>query len=189
MHPHFPLAVRRTLGRSSVALLIAIAACGDNGTTRDTTSEGALGQSATPSPAAAVGSSTQLEMRISGGQFAGTHQATDNVTCTSDRETWMFASSRPGDRGLTQVLLMLEGVQPTGGSSREVSLTAQFGDPMRETSPDAGSISIDPVGGEGTGSGTVRREGRAAVIEVDGTTGDGAQVSVVVRCESVAGLQ
>jgi hypothetical protein len=188
MHPHVAISVRRTLGRSSLALLIAVAACGDNGTTRDSTPEGVLGQSATPAPAAPAVTSTQMEMRISGGQFAGTHQATDNVACTLDQDTWMVTSSRPGDQGLTQVLLMVDGVQPTGGSSREVSLMATFGDPMRVTSPNAGSISVDPVGEEGTGSGTVRREGRAAVIEVDGTTGDGDRVSLVVRCESVSGL-
>jgi hypothetical protein len=192
MHPPFAAFARRFFGRSALALLLAFAACGDGGdrvTPGDSSPGGVNQQTGTPSPAPSAAASTGIELRVGGGQFAGTHQVTDNVTCTVDPGTWMVSSSRPGDQGVTQVLLLLEGVQPAGGSSQDVSLMVHFGDPMGGTSTNSGSISIDPAGGEGTGSGTVRRDGRGAVIEVDGTTSDGARVSAVTRCASVAGTQ
>jgi hypothetical protein len=187
MHP----TIIGTARRSSIALLLVLAACGDEGERGmpEASPDGAAGQTATPSPAASAGSSTRLELNISGGPFAGTHQVTDNASCTLDRDTWMVAAGSPGGRGVTQALLMLEGVPPTGGSSGEVTLMVGFGNPMNEADPNSGLISLDPEGGEGTGTGTVRRDGGRAVIELNGTTGDGARVSAVVQCERVTGIQ
>jgi hypothetical protein len=190
MHMPIHATVRRFISPASLALLLAVGACGgndDRGVAGDAPATDVTAQNASRSATTTSASATSLEIRISGGQHAGTHQVSDNVSCTVDPGTWMVTASRPGDQGLTQVLLLLEGVQPTGGSSGEVSLMAQFGDPMSGTGPNSGSISLDPAGGEGTGSGTVRREGRGAVIELNGTTSDGAQVSAVIRCATVAG--
>jgi hypothetical protein len=192
MHPFFLASARRASGLSAVALLLALSACGDDGagrTSQEASPDGAAGQTVAPSPAASAASAAGLELRIGEGPFAGTHQAPGSVTCVAEPGTWVISMDRPGDRGITQALLVLEGVQPTGGSSQQVSFTVQFGDPMDDTSTASGSVFLDPAGGEGTGTGTVRRDGRGAVIEVDGTTGDGVRVSAVIRCETVAGVQ
>jgi hypothetical protein len=189
MHPTFVSSARRSSGLCSLALLLALSACGGegtDGTTREASPAGAGEQTAVP-PAGA--SSNRLELTISAGPFAGTHQVTDDVTCVADPSGWVVASNRPGSQGVSQTLLVLEGVPLTGGSSPEVSFTAHFGDAMDDSSPNSGSVSVDPAGGEGAGTGTVRRDGRGAVIEVDGTTSDGARVSAVTRCGTVAGIQ
>jgi hypothetical protein len=192
MHPFFLASARRALGLSAVALLLALSACGDDGagrTSHEASPDGVAGQTVAPSPAASGASAAQLEVKISEGPFAGTHQATGNVTCVAEPGTWVVSTSRPGDRGITQASLVLEGVQPTGGSSQQMSFAVHFGDLMDDASTTSGTVFLDPAGGEGTGTGTVRRDGRGAVIEVDGTTGDGVLVSAVVRCETVAGIQ
>lgn len=190
MHPTFAYIARGTLSLSAVALLLVLSACGaedEDGTTGEAAPVSTAEQAAAPSPTPGA-SATRLEIEIGGGPFAGTHRVTDNVSCTAEPGTWMVASSNPGSQGPTQVLLLLEGVPVTGGSSRELSFVAHFGDPMDDTGTDSGSVTLDPAGGEGSGNGTVRRDGRGAVIEVDGATSDGAKVSAVVRCENVAGV-
>jgi hypothetical protein len=192
MHPFILASARRTFGLSAVALLLALSACGDDGaggTSHEASSDGVAGQTVAPSPSASGASAAQLEVRISEGPFAGTHQAPGNVTCVAEPGTWVMSTNRPGDRGITQATLVLEGVQPTGGNSQQMSFVVHFGDPMDDTSATAGTVFLDPAGGEGTGTGRVRRDGQGAVVEVDGTTGDGVRVSAVIRCETVAGIQ
>ena len=94
-----------------------------------------------------------------------------------------------GDPAISQFLLMLQEVPPTGGSSQNVNFTVVFGDPMDETSTNSGMIGLSAVAGGGTGTGTARRDGRGAVIEVEGTTHDGAKISAVIRCENVEIIQ
>lgn len=190
MHPIFITAALRSFGLSSPVLLLALSACGGgdaNGTAREGSSASAGEQTAASSPAP-VSSSVPFELKISQGPFAGTHHMTDNVNCTAEPGTWMVTSGRPGTQGITQVLMTLEGVPVAGGSSQELAFMATFGDPMDDSNPNSGTMSFGQGVGEGTGTGTVRRNGRSAVIEVVGTTGDGADVSVAVRCATVAGV-
>jgi hypothetical protein len=174
MHPTFVSSARRSFGLCSVALLLVISACGgDNGdgTTGEAYPDGAGGQTDAPSSGA---SSERLELTISGGPYAGTHEITDGVYCAAEPGTWV-ASVDPflGDRGLNTLQLNLKGVPVTGGSSTQVGLMAVFGEP--ET-----IIAFD-----GTGTGTARLEGEGAVIELNGTSTDGAAVSVVVQCATL----
>jgi hypothetical protein len=189
----FPTA-RRTSGFTSVVLLLALAACGGDGgggASPEGSPEGVADRTSSPaagSTAAGV-QGTRIDLTVTGGAFAGTHQLTENVACVSEPGNWMVSSTRQGDQGLTQILLLVDDVPATGGSSEEMSLMATFGDPMNDSATNSGTLTLDPVAGEGTGSATVRRDGRAAVLEVNGTTAEGARVSAVVRCESVAGSQ
>jgi hypothetical protein len=164
-------------------VLFAVTACGGNdantGTAGESSPASAAGQAAAPGPATAGGATAaQSEIRIGGGPFAGTHPVAGHA-CVVQPGTWMVSSSSPGNQGLTQFLLMLEGVQATGGSSSQVGVTAHFGD--------SGTVSFGSEVGEGSATATARREGRGGVVEVDGTTGDGEKVSVLIRCETLAG--
>lgn len=185
----------RSFGLSSLVLLLGLAACGGedaSGTAGEAPPAGVAEQSAAPSPGVVPApprgaSSARIELKIGGGPLAGTHEATENVACVTDPGTWMVTSSGVGSQGITTLLLMVEGVPPTGGSSPEMSLTVHFGDPMSDAGAGSGSVTVDPAGGEGTGTATVRRDGPGAVIEVDGTTSNGETVSAVIRCGAVAG--
>lgn len=182
--------VLRALGPRSLALLLALTACGGDeadGTARDASPDLTAEQSAAPArdPSGAEGSTDRLEVTIGEGPFAGTHQATGDMSCSAQPGVWGATLTVEGGQAMSEVLLMLQGVPVTGGSTQEVNFTITFGDPMDDESENAGLVGIGAVAGGGSGTGTVKREGRGAVIEVEGTTYYGAKVSAVVRCATV----
>ncbi len=173
--------VRRFLGPGSLSLLFALTACGgddgNDGMAGEAPPSGVAEQAAAPAPAMRGASSAPLELRISEGDFAGTHQMTGAMSCIAQPGTWMVTANRPGNEGITQVLMTLEGVPVTGGTSSQMGFMAHFGD--------SGTMSFGSEVAEGSGTATARRDGQGAVIEVNGTTEDGADVSAAIRCESL----
>lgn len=198
MHPtsvssnRFPPALR-SFGARSLFLLLALTACGGdeaNGTAPEPSSVApaeAAGETGAPSqdPSGTEGSSDRLEVTISKGPFAGTHQAEGDMGCYAQPGIWGAGLTVEGDQRMSEVLLMLQGVPVAGGSTEDVNFTITFGDPMDEMSENSGLTGIGAVAGGGSGTGTVKREGRGAVIEVEGTTHYGAKISAVVRCATV----
>jgi hypothetical protein len=89
----------------------------------------------------------------------------------------MVTSSRPCNEGITQVLMTPERVPVTGGTSSQMGFVAHFWG-LRH-------MSFGSEEAEGSGTATARRDGQGAVIELNGTTEDGADVSAVIRCESL----
>ena len=133
-----------------------------------------------------------IELKISEGPFAGTHQVTGDMDCAvlaQQPGTWMAGLIRMGDPAISEVGLSLQGVPVSGGSSQEVIFSVTFGDPTDETSTSGGMIYLPPAAAGGTSTGRARRDGRGAVIEVEGTTQSGAKISAVIRCENVKVIQ
>lgn len=183
----------RSYGTRSLFLLFVLTACGGDeadGTAPDPSSAPAAGVTAPagePSQdvSGAEGSSDQIEVTLGEGPFAGTHRATGDMECFAQPGIWGASLTGGGDQAMSEVLLMLQGVPATGGSTQDVNFTITFGDPMQGTIEDSGLVGIGAVAGGGSGTGTVKREGGGAVIEVEGTTHYGAAISAVVRCATV----
>lgn len=180
----------RVLSPRSLVLLLALTACGGDeadGAAREASPAPAAEQPVAPAqdPSGAEGSSDRLEVAISEGPFAGKHEATGDMDCFAQPGIWGASLTVEGDQAMSEVLLMLQGVPVTGGSTQEVNFTITFGDPMDDMSENAGLVGIGAVAGGGSGTGTVKREGRGAVIEVEGSTHYGAKISAVVRCATV----
>lgn len=181
-------------------VMLAAAACGD----RD-----AQAGVATPGVAApgergtAEGSATGGEDRSSDGTtpgrvevaidiqpFPGTHQLAGEMQCHVFDGTWQAGIEQERDRGLSGVLLMLQGVPATGGTTDRVTFAATFGaNVMDEVDPNSGLVEIHGAEIGGDARGTVTREGAGAVLTVEGTTHYGARVAATVRCDTVDVMQ
>ena len=169
--------------------VLSLAACDNQDAEADVAARVELAAAPAHDAAVPENSSDRLELNISDGPFAGTHQVTGDMDCFAQPGVWGAGLTRMGDPAISQFLLMLQGVPPTGGSSQDVNFTVVFGDPMDETSTDSGMIGLSAVAGGGTGTGTAKRDGRGAVIEVEGTTHTGAKISAVIRCENIEIIQ
>lgn len=137
------------------------------------------GAPAAPS-AAEAGSAHSYEVTIASGPFAGTHRGTDELNCMIHDGSWGADFSSERDRGVSALLVSLEGVSETGGSTEDVNLMLTFG---RLGDPSAGGVGVGSAVG-GTARATAERDGAAAVMRVEGKTSYGAAVSAVVRCSS-----
>lgn len=128
------------------------------------------------------GSEDTYVVTIGSGPFAGTHRGADQITCTAYDETWSAEFDEERERGVSSLSLNLEGVPETGGSTENVSLLVTFG---QLGAPGGGGVGIGGPGIGGTARATVERQGSGAVIRVEGETGYGAAMSVMVRCRSL----
>ena len=169
--------------------VLSLAACNNRDAEADVAPRVELAAAPADDAGAPENSSDRLELKISDGPFAGTHQMTGDMDCFAQPGVWGAGLTRMGDPAISQFLLMLQEVSPAGGSSQNVNFTVVFGDPMDETSTNSGMIGLGAVAGGGTGTGTAKRDGRGAVIEVEGTTQSGAKVSAVIRCQNVEIIQ
>ena len=184
MNPTFASSARRSFGLGSLALLFALAACG--GEDANTTArEASAGVAETPGTSA-----DRLELTISNGPFAGTHQVAHNFDCAAQPGSLFMTLDREGNQGITQSSLILQGVPVTGGSTSQVQLVVAFADMADAAGSSMVALSTMAGAGAEAGSatGTTRREGRGAVIEVEGTNHDGVELAAVIRCETLDGI-
>jgi hypothetical protein len=181
---------RRPVGMSLLALLFVLTACGGDGAGDNadaTVSDRGDQQAGLQTDAAATGDSEdRLELTISGGRFAGTHEVTGDMACFAQPGIWGAGLSRLGDPGISEYLLLLQGVPVTGGTTDQVELAVTFGDVMAdETGQNSGLVGISAASGGGSGTASVTTAGRGATIEVTGTSNHGAPLTAVIRCASV----
>jgi hypothetical protein len=181
---------RRLVSTSVLALLFVVTACGGDGSGDD--AGGAVAQrdgqqAGTASDPAATGDSAdRLQVTISERPFPGMHEVTGDMACFAQPGIWGAGISRLGDPGISEFLLMLQGVPVTGGSTEQVEFSVTFGDVMTDpTGESSGLVGIGGAVGGGTGSATVTPEGRGATIEVEGTSNHGTAIRAVVRCANV----
>jgi hypothetical protein len=180
---------RRSAGTALLALLFLLAACGGDrpGGTGETASGMEGEQAATRNDAASTGDSAdRLELTITERPFPGTHEVTGDMACFAQPGIWGAGISRLGDPGISEFLLLVQGVPVTGGSSDQVEFSVTFGDVMNDdTGQSSGLVGIGAASGGGSGTATVTRDGRRATIEVAGTSNHGTAISAVIRCASV----
>jgi hypothetical protein len=135
-----------------------------------------------PIPTTPVSGETYV-VTIGSGPFAGTYRGADELNCIVDHETWAADFDAERDRGLSALMVHLEGggLSETGGTTEDGHILLQFG-----------QLGQDGGGGLGAGrsvGGTLRataeRDGADALMRMEGTTSYGAAVSASVRCRSV----
>ncbi len=138
-----------------------------------------------------AGGDDRFEVKITQGKakspvpFEGTHIASGEMSCSSTaNDIWAanITVKKPSGNGLTEVLVMLTGVPASGGKTEEVNLGLTFGQLDDEN---GAVLGIGAAVGGGTGTGTVQRDGKGAVIKIEGFTHYGAAISAVVECKTV----
>jgi hypothetical protein len=171
--------------------LLALVGCGGGGAETRPAAAGyaaSLAGGAAPSAAspAAGGGADAFEVTVagSGSPQAGTHRGTGKLGCMVHNRLWQANWEAPAETGLSSLLLQLKEVPASGGSSNKLTFTAVFGS---QEKADAITAMVDVHGSEfgRDGRGTVTREGKGAVIRIEGTAQQGSRVTTVLRCASV----
>ncbi|MBW3571301.1 MAG: hypothetical protein KY467_09355 [Gemmatimonadetes bacterium] len=132
-------------------------------------------------PAAVPSSGETYVVTVGSGPFAGTYRGTDELNCIIGDETWSADFDEDRDRGVTALLVHLEGVSETGGTTEDAHLSVMFGRPGE---PGFGAVGAGASTG-GALRATAERDGADAVMRLEGTTSYGAAVTATVRCRSV----
>ncbi len=184
LHPFSQRSTRWGIQVLPLAVVLGFTACGDLGA-NDRPAPEQRSSEASDQPAPNQSSSDAYELNIGSGPFAGTHQDTGDMGCNRTAGMWLAGLDRlERERGVSGFSLMLPGVPATGGSTEEVNLGVTFGQ-NDDMSGNFGLLGIGGAVGGGAGRATVEREGKGAVIRIEGTTQDGAPISAVVRCRTV----
>jgi hypothetical protein len=128
-----------------------------------------------------------VELTVGGSPFAGTHQLSGEFGCSviEGLRMWSGGSGLNSNRrGISEAAFSIQGVPASGGSTEEVEFWATFG----QIDDDTGNFGMAGIGqavGGGKGRATVRREGRGAMITVQGTGVGGTTISATVRCRTL----
>lgn len=170
----------RTSTRLSLPLvaLAALLACDAGG--QDPAPGGAAAASADTRAAPALAAGETYVVTIASGPFAGTHRGADEMNCMIHDDSWAADFSEERSRGVSALLVQLEGVTASGGVTDDVHLLLMFGQPGEAG---GGGVALGGATG-GTVRGTAQREGAAAVMRIEGATAAGDRVSAEVRCPS-----
>lgn len=169
-------------------LLVATAAAACDGAAQERESAPAtavLEQASEQPPQAAVLSDTvdSYEIRIAEGPFAGVHRGTRELNCFAQDGMWGADFSIEGGKDLTMMLMHARGVPGNGGSTSDVHLNLIFGEPG-DMMPGSGTTGIGSAIGGGAGQATVTRDGKTALIRIEGTTVHKSPITAVLRCGS-----
>lgn len=181
----------RTVAATFSALMFSLAACGSDARQDASTESGGdvdRGAMRADAPDSSRGSPKEgrIDATIAGPAFAGRHQVRDDMQCTSTAGIWQAGFENGRKTGLSAALVMLQGIPASGGTSDNTTLTLTFGDPMTEViDTNAGLVQLHPRALGFDAHGTVKREGKGAVITVEGTAQGAGRVTVVVHCASV----
>jgi hypothetical protein len=177
--------------RSSFALLLfpvltaaGLLACDEGAQDPPPPDAGVRAATAEPQPVAtAPASGETYVVTIGSGPFAGTYRGADEMNCIVDHETWAADFDAERDRGLTALMVHLEGpgLSETGGTTEDGQIMLMFGQPGEDGG--GGVAAGRSVGG--ILRATAERDGADAVMRMEGTTSYGAAVSATVRCRSV----
>lgn len=164
-----------------LVVLAGLLAC-DAGA-QDPATGGAAATSADTREAPATAADETYVVTIGSGPFAGTYRGADELNCIIDDETWSADFDAERDRGVSALMVHLEGVSETGGTTVDGNIMVIFG---RVADGAEGSGGVGAGGGAG-GSlrATAERDGADAVMRLEGTTSYGARVAATVRCRSV----
>lgn len=180
----------------ALSALLALAACGERdaraGAAAAATTGSEAGVAAEAGDDAPRGtdrsSGDRVEVTLSKPPFAGTHEAAGEMGCMMFNGLWQASLEQDRASGLSGTLVQLKDVPAAGGSTDKVTLSLVFGRPGDEGG-DAGVIDVHGAESGGDGRGTVTREGKGAVLRIEGTTHYGAQVAGVIRCATVDFMQ
>jgi hypothetical protein len=132
-------------------------------------------------------STDRVQVTIAGTRLAGSHEASADMHCHMYAGTWQANFEQEREVGLSAMLVQLKEVPAAGGSTDKVSFTVTFGQ-MDDMSGNAGMFLLHGAESGGDARATVTRDGRGAVLSLEGTH-EGARVSAVVRCGTVEFLQ
>lgn len=127
----------------------------------------------------------RIEVTIAGPAFAGRHEVSGDMQCHSTAGIWQAMYETDRKSGLSTALVMLQGVPASGGTSEQVTLNLMFGQVEDDLDPNSGMVDLYARGLGGDARGTVTREGKGAVLTIEGTTPHAGRVTTVVRCASV----
>lgn len=138
----------------------------------------------------------RFEVRVSNGvppHWDGVHTLAGDMACAAtgghpSGTIWQAAFELPtvhSGRTLKSFLLTSFGVPVSGGQTSAVHFWLTFGEHVHD---DLNLFGISNSMGEGAGSGTltVERRGRGAVLRVEGTSNQGHTLSAVIECPAVA---
>lgn len=198
--------LRRQIRPLALFVLLTLPACQDREAQAGISAgaeddAGAVGSGGTGLPGPADGarestpapdSTDEMEVNITEPPFDGTHRASGNMRCFTLNGHWSAHFENGRERGLSGMQLVVNGVPATGGIGEEVLFSMTFGQMvMDEYDPDseAGSVQVAGAKVGGGARATVIREGKGAVIRIEGTTFYGAQVKGLVRCRTVDFMQ
>ena len=134
---------------------------------------------AAPARAVAAAGETYV-VTIASGPFAGTHRGAAEMNCMIHDDSWAADFTEERSRGVSALMVQLEGLSEAGGATDDVHLLLMFGQPGEAG---GGGVALGGASG-GTVRGTATREGADAVMRIEGTTAAGAAVSAMVRCGS-----
>jgi hypothetical protein len=136
----------------------------------------------------AASAADRFEATVGTAPFAGTHAVIAPMGCMMLNGLWQAGSEPKRSDGLSAVLVQVQEVPASGGSSENVTLTLGFGR-MGDMSGMAGQLYLYGAEMGGDARGTIERNGAGAVIRIEGTAQTGAHVSATLRCATVDFMQ
>lgn len=170
------------------SLVVALAACSNNGETPADTASAAAG-SASSAAATADEGAGRIRVAITGGEHAGTYEVTGTDGCShglAGEDAWGNQFSRDSDnpRELTSVQLVVPETKAAAGGTDTFQLTVSFGPMLGEGRTD---YTVNTRARPPRGSGTVMVDdrGQAGTVTFDATTEDGVKLQGTIECDSV----
>jgi hypothetical protein len=134
--------------------------------------------------AGAPGSTDHFEVTLDGTPFAGTHQGTGSLGCMMYNGLWQASYEAPVQTGVSALIVQLKEIPAAGGSTDRLTFSVVFGQ-MDDTSGTAGMVDLAGSEFGGDARATVTRDGKGAVLRMEGTAQQGGRVTAVLRCASV----
>jgi hypothetical protein len=115
-------------------------------------------------------------------QLDGSYRSS-GAGCIRSPSGWIISHENTADR-LRMTQAVIENIGDQGGTSPLVQLTVVLGDPTDETDRTAAMVMLmsDGTAAHGSGSGTVRRDGAAVQVGIQGRTAEGISVQAQYRC-------
>ena len=165
--------------------LLTVGSCGDReAQAHPPTASRAAPASAGGDRAQVQRSSDRFEVALAGTPFAGAHQGTGNLGCMMYNGLWQASFEAQVQTGVSALMVQLKGIPAAGGSTDRLTFSVVFGQ-MDDMSGNAGMVDLAGSEFGGDARATVTREGRGAVLRIEGTAQQGGRVTAVLRCASV----
>jgi hypothetical protein len=164
--------------------VLTLGACGDRDVDARQSATAEVGAGGEASQNAARGSNDRFEVTLDRPPFEGPHQVSGDMGCMMYNGIWQATYEARGAEGLSQMLVQIKEVPAAGGSTDKLTLSVMFGQ-VDDLGGTAALIDVHGSEFERDGRGTVTREGRGAVLRIEGTAANDARVTAVLRCASV----
>ena len=165
--------------------MLCATACGSGAAADPNADQAGVAPGAAHDAASRSTEADRIEVTLTGPAFPGRHEVTSGMQCHATAGIWQATYESNRTAGLSGALVMLQGVPASGGASEQVTANLVFGQVTDDVDPNAGMVDLHAraLGGDATGS--VRREGRGAVLTIEGTSANAGKVTVTVHCASV----